>query len=486
MKDSKILFFLFTLFTLLNLSFCGRHSKDEWKSRVVYQVVTDRFAKDGDDSKSDCNVTLNTYCGGTFKGIQENLDYIKGMGFTGLWISPPLKNKDNSFHGYHNIDLYSINEHFGTSDDLKNLIEECHKKDIWVILDVVPNHMAGDLDISTFKPFNKTEHYHEACDVDEYSTQEERENCRIYGMPDLNHENSYVNETLLNWLDETLNKYDFDGIRYADVENVPKWFWSNFSKVANEYTFGIISTDNDDVEYVAEYQKYMDGVGDYPFFYTIRNSFSGSMRNLSDYYKNIRPKYTNPKYNTIFFGNHDDSRFLNECKHKNALRNALIFTLFYEGIPIIYYGDEQYFSGARDPECREAMYGKHDTSSDAYKLIKKALDIRNYEKVYDQDLNEVYADDNLYSYSRGNKILVVVTNTDKTIEKDFTEHQFKEGTKLCNELKDDDCVTVKDGKIPVKMEGEPKVFIPDDDDFRRFTKSSWISISIILLLNLFF
>ena len=129
---------------------------------------------------------------------------------------------------------------------------------------------------------------------------------------------------------------------------------------------------------------------------------------------------------------------------------------------------------------------ENDTSSDAYKLIKKALDIRNYEKVYDQDLNEVYADDNLYSYSRGNKTLVVVTNTEKTIEKDFTEHQFKEGTKLCNELKDDDCVIVKDGKIPVKMEGEPKVFIPDDDDFRRFTKSSWISISIILLLNLFF
>ena len=141
-----------------------------------------------------------------------------------------IKNKENSFHGYHNIDLYSVNEHFGTSDDLKNLIEECHKKDIWVILDAVPNHMAGDLDISTFKPFNKTEHYHEACDVDEYSTQEERENCRIYGMPDLNHENSYVNETLLNWLDETLNKYGFDGIRYADVENVPNGSGVTFQK----------------------------------------------------------------------------------------------------------------------------------------------------------------------------------------------------------------------------------------------------------------
>ena len=162
MKDNKILFFSFALLSLLNLSFCGRNSKDEWKSHVIYQVVTDRFAKEEDDSVSECNVTLNTYCGGTFKGIQEKLDYITGMGFTGLWISPPLKNKENSFHGYHNIDLYSVNEHFGTSDDLKNLIRKCHEKNIWVILDAVPNHMDGDLDISTFNPFNKTEHYHES------------------------------------------------------------------------------------------------------------------------------------------------------------------------------------------------------------------------------------------------------------------------------------------------------------------------------------
>ena len=343
MKDNKCKIVCFILFVMLKLSFAARHSKDEWKSRVIYQVVTDRFAKDGDNSVSKCNITLNTYCGGTFKGLQEKLDYIKGMGFTGLWISPPLKKKENSFHGYHNIDIYSINEHFGTSDDLKNLIQECHKKDIWVILDAVPNHMAGDLDISTFIPFNKEEHYHKACDVGENASQEEKENCRIWGMPDLNQENPYVSETLLNWLDDTITKYDFDGIRYADVQNVPKWFWSNFTKRANEYTVGFISSDN--TEYIAEYQKYMDGVGNYPLFYAIRNSFCGSMKNLNDYYSKSHPKYINSKYNAIFFGNHDNERFLHKCNQKSALRNALIFTLFYEGIPIFYYGDEQYFSG---------------------------------------------------------------------------------------------------------------------------------------------
>jgi alpha-amylase len=98
--------------------FCAHRTKEQWKSRVIYQLLTDRFAKDGDDSKITCN--LGNYCGGTFKGIEEHLDYIKGMGFDAIWISPILKNKEGSFHGYHNIDIYSINEHFGTSDDLKN------------------------------------------------------------------------------------------------------------------------------------------------------------------------------------------------------------------------------------------------------------------------------------------------------------------------------------------------------------------------------
>jgi alpha-amylase len=144
--------------SLISFIISGYHTKEEWKSRSVYQLLTDRFSKD-DNSNSACS-DLSKYCGGTFNGIKNHLDYIKGMGFDAIWISLPLKNKEGSFHGYHNIDLYNINEHFGSAQELKDLITACHNNDIWVILDAVPNHMAGDLDISTFIPFNKTEHYH--------------------------------------------------------------------------------------------------------------------------------------------------------------------------------------------------------------------------------------------------------------------------------------------------------------------------------------
>ena len=147
----------------IGISLCAHHTKEEWKSRSIYQLLTDRFASTDDNIKYCEN--LGNYCGGTFKGIMQHLDYIKGMGFDAIWISPPLKNKEGSFHGYHNIDLYNINEHFGTKSDLKNLIDACHEKDIWVILDAVPNHMSGDLDITTFIPFNSPDHYHDLTDV---------------------------------------------------------------------------------------------------------------------------------------------------------------------------------------------------------------------------------------------------------------------------------------------------------------------------------
>ena len=173
-------FFIFLIILTVKICLSDHHTKEEWKSRTIYQILTDRFAST-DDGITTCS-DLSKYCGGTFKGIIQHLDYIKGMGFDAIWISPPLKNKEGSFHGYHNIDIYSINEHFGTKDDLKKLITECHKKDIWVILDAVPNHMSGDLDISTFNPFNKTEHYHNLTDKDcegHWDEQWYKENCRI-------------------------------------------------------------------------------------------------------------------------------------------------------------------------------------------------------------------------------------------------------------------------------------------------------------------
>lgn len=99
--------------------------------------------------------------------FQDNLDYIQGMGFDAIWISPVVKNTPDGYHGYWAKDLYSVNEQFGSAEDLKALVQACHARDIWVMVDVVANHFGpqanGNDDFSQFTPFNKPEHYHPYC-----------------------------------------------------------------------------------------------------------------------------------------------------------------------------------------------------------------------------------------------------------------------------------------------------------------------------------
>ena len=466
------------IFSLVSIIISGHHTKDEWKSRSVYQILTDRFSKDN-NSDSTCS-DLSKYCGGTFNGIKNHLDYIKGMGFDAIWISPPLKNKEGSFHGYHNIDLYSINEHFGSAQELKDLITECHNKDIWVILDAVPNHMAGDLDISTFIPFNKTEHYHIDipglnCSEWDDSNQSYVENCSIWGMPDLAQENTYVKETLISWLKTMIDLYDFDGIRYADVRNVPKWFWAEFTEAANTYTLGIVSSS--ETSYIADYQKYMDGAGDYPLFNVMRKTFCNeSFSSLSNYIKNNHTSYLYPEYNGIWFSNHDNARFLYGCNNRNGFINGIIFTLFYEGIPIFYYGDEQYFKGGNDPNNREVLFNQYNNNSDLYQTVKVANNIRKSYKIYDNDFKEVYVDDNFYVFTRGN-VLIAVSNG-KTGDITLTGHGYNNGERLCNQLGDKECINVVYPELKIEMDGQPKIFVKSTSS----NGNKFIGLSILYLL----
>lgn len=64
------------------------------------------------------------------------------MGFDAIWISPVPMNFPTAYHGYAASNWNAINPHFGTSDDLKNLVNAAHEKGIYVMLDVVANHVG--------------------------------------------------------------------------------------------------------------------------------------------------------------------------------------------------------------------------------------------------------------------------------------------------------------------------------------------------------
>ena len=59
-----------------------------WKSRSIYFVLTDRVARSSSDTGGSACSNLGLYCGGTFQGLQSKLDYIQGLGFDAIWITP--------------------------------------------------------------------------------------------------------------------------------------------------------------------------------------------------------------------------------------------------------------------------------------------------------------------------------------------------------------------------------------------------------------
>jgi len=96
---------------LLILSFSDNASAADaaaWRSRSIYQVFTDRFARPDGSTTAACSTSDRLYCGGTWQGLIKQLDYIQGMGFTAVvrtitvfkylcrtytiqWISPVTK-----------------------------------------------------------------------------------------------------------------------------------------------------------------------------------------------------------------------------------------------------------------------------------------------------------------------------------------------------------------------------------------------------------
>ena len=94
------------------------------------------------------------------------------MGFDAIWISPVVDNIDGGYHGYWAANWEKLNDNFGSPDDLKSLVKAAHAKGIYVMVDVVANHVGpiGD-DFSRIYPLNKSEHYHDKCQIQDWGNQ---------------------------------------------------------------------------------------------------------------------------------------------------------------------------------------------------------------------------------------------------------------------------------------------------------------------------
>ena len=439
------------LFSLIIAVTIARHTKEEWRNRTIYQILTDRFSP-SEGVKNDCP-NLRKYCGGTFRGIMEHLDYIQGMGFDAIWISPVIENTKGGYHGYWGKDWSKLNSHFGTPADFKKLVEECHKRGIWVMVDVVANHVGPiGFDYSNIFPFNTPDYYHKYCEIrkEDWKTNQWRvENCRLADLPDLSHENPLVESLLLKYIGGLVTDYNIDGLRVDTVPEVPKTFWKKFNTFINTFTLGEVFDERFD--YCKGYIGYLDSVLNYLIYFQIKKTFKGdSFNELVATIEELNNSFGSSLNEMgVFVDNHDNTRFLFEYGNYDSFVSALLFSLFYNGIPIVYYGDEQEFKGGEDPENREILWKNMDTNSRLYKVLSSAISIRKKYKVWESPYIHLTNTDSMLAFSRG-QVLIVLSNSINVIDMYIAKVPFKNGSRICDVI-NGGCALVVNGKAYIKL-----------------------------------
>ncbi|EFC43633.1 predicted protein [Naegleria gruberi] len=450
-------------------------SSAEWRSRSIYQIITDRFSPSESGSGKSCPL-LYTYCGGTFQGITSHLNYVKSLGFNAIWISPIVLNLPGGYHGYWAQDWFAVNPHFGTQADLINLVKTAHSMDIWVMVDVVFNHVGPvGFDFSEISPFNSSTHYHPYCQINNWSNQTEVEYCRLADLPDLDQSNNFVYKTLSNWItDFVLNTFGFDGIRIDTVPEISKTFWSDLKtnilapKYGDIYSIGEVL--NGDMNYVAPYANILGATLHYPMYFVLKSIFSqgGSMYQIRNTINSARSLVKDTSLLGVFIDNHDNPRFLNYESDYKLYQNALTYVLTSEGIPIFYYGTEQGFNGGADPFNREPLWPtSFNQNSYLFTFVQKIMNFRNthFQEFLNNPLQvERYVANNFYAFSRGN-VFVATTNVGSSygrLQYTITYHPYSDGTVLCDIFwGNNDCETVTNGQFTVVLlNGESKIYYP--------------------------
>ncbi|KAJ3723796.1 glycoside hydrolase family 13 protein [Lentinula raphanica] len=348
---------------------------DQWTKRSIYQIVTDRFAL-GDGTSPSCNIGERKYCGGNWQGIIDKLDYIQEMGFDAIWISPIVENVEGvtdggeAYHGYWAQNIYSLNPHFGTADDLRSLSNALHQRNMYLMVDIVVNHLVAvptsntwpqSFDYSLLQPFGGSNCFHPECFISDYNNQTNVEQCWLgySGLPllDLDTENATTVNTMYSWIKDLVSDYSIDGLRVDTVKHVRKDFWPEFAANAGVYTVGEVLIG--DVPYAAPYTNGLDSILDYPTYFAVYNAFTsgGNMATIADMVTQAQDQYNHGTfYVGSFVENQDNPRIPSIVSDESIIRNAMTWPFINDGIPILYYGQEQGYKGGNDPANREALW----------------------------------------------------------------------------------------------------------------------------------
>ncbi|MEZ7508020.1 glycoside hydrolase family 13 protein [Cloacibacterium sp. Arc13] len=477
---------------------------------VFYLIMPDRFANG--DEKNDSNKSLIEKAdrkseggrhGGDLRGIINNLDYLKNLGVTTLWLTPVCEDNEKAYtyHGYAQTDLYKIDARYGTNEEYCELSTELKKRDMKLVKDYVTNHwgvshwLIQDLPTKDWihwfedgKNGFKRSNYRTNSQMNPYAADVDKK-VALDGwfdttMPDLNQSNPLVLKYLIQnaiwWIEYAqLDGYRVDTYPYNDKDGMAKWCkaitdeYPNFNIVGETWMYDpaqIAFWQKDSkVGEIENYNSNLPSVMDFMLYENLpkalqeeENWDKGMIRLYNSFASDFL--FPNPKNMMVFFENHDTPR-INEIFNGNPAYYKLALTIVstIRGIPQLYYGSEigmrgdknkgdadirRDFPGGWKGDVQNAFVSRTPEQNEFFDYTQKLLNWRKSKDVIHNGKTKNFSPEkNVYVYFRYNdeeKVMVVINSSDK--EQAIEMNRFQEMVPSSFTAKD----VMKDAEVQIK------------------------------------
>lgn len=428
----------------------------EWsKGAIVYQIFPERFAATNDlysSSWFDVPMSFRTRTNGSLKGIYQKIPYLKELGIDVIYLTPIFL--ANSSHRYDTVDYKVIDPLLGTEEEFKELVDELHRNNIKIILDLVFNHSSTNF--FAFQDLLKNQEnsiYKNWYFIDKFPVEMKMPSDYMGfsfspWMPKLNTSDKECRKYLFDVSRYYLEKFNIDGYRLDVANEVTHDFWKEFRHLCK----GI----NKDCLIMGEIwfdsRTYLrgdefDSVMNYTYFDAIRGLLNRrfTVKEFTSIIERERGEESLTYYHNsnLLVGSHDTDRIyyaLGKDENKYAQAMTLLFTL--PGSPILYYGDEKMMDGGNDPDCRRGMIFDPLYNKKEFDFVKRLIRIKHRDEFKHGDIRFIETESYL-AYQRffeGKESIVILNLNDQEIflqqyqgffdlvnEKEFDGHIGKSG-----------------------------------------------------------
>ncbi len=442
----------------------------------MYLIMPDRFsngdpANDKIAGMKDLTFSRDSMYfrhGGDLQGIQNHLDYLQELGVTALWLNPVIENDmpKASYHGYAFTNHYKVDARLGGDAAYKNLIDAMHKKGLKMVQDAVYNHVGLEHFFVQDQPTKDWLHqwpnytnttYKDQVLFDPYASTFDKLKMSngwfVPSMPDLNQNNPYVANFLIQHALWTVEEFGIDGWRidtyaYNDLEFMNRCNKALLDEYPSLTIFGetwVHGVPNQSFfaanNYNINYKSNQPGVTDFQTLWGIQDAMAkdfGWNDGVNRLYTTLAQDfvYKDPMQNVIFLDNHDLSRFysiVGEDMKKYQMSVGWLLTS--RGVPQWYYGAEIGMTGFANPDGLVRMdfaggwagdgvnkfisTGRTGREDSIFNYVKTLANFRkNSSAIKKGKLMQFVPEDGVYTYFRydGAQTIMVVMNTAKEVK----------------------------------------------------------------------